>query len=96
VTCRVCEPDLKVTVSETKRVNGKFKHYFIVENVGSAPADGIVLYRDVQVNNWYDNFGQVVATQYYHPGALDPGQKLATEIECPANNTTKFCAWASL
>ena len=71
-------------------------YYFIVENVGNTPADDIVLYRDVQVNYWYDNFGQVVATQYNHPGALAPGQKFGTLIECPANNTTRFCAWASL
>jgi hypothetical protein len=94
--CRILDPDLEVFNWQTKKVDGKFIYYFKVHNRGSLPANNVVLYKDVQVNNWYDNFGTVTATQYNRPTPVAPGETFGVQIECPANNTTKYCDWASL
>lgn len=94
--CRTLTPDLEVTRLETKKINGKFVYFFKVKNRGSVPANNVVLYRTVQVNHWWDNFGTVTGSQYNRPTPVGPGESFGTQIECPANNTTKFCPWAAL
>ena len=86
--CRTINPDLAVTIWQTKKVNGKFIYYFKVQNRGSVPANNVVLYKDVQVNYWYDNFGTVTATQYNRPTPVGPGETFGVQIECPANNSS--------
>jgi hypothetical protein len=94
--CRTIKPDLAVTIWQTKKIDGKFVYFFKVQNRGSVPANNVVLYKDVQVNNWYDNFGTVTATQYNRPTPVAPGETFGVQVDCPANNTTKYCDWASL
>ena len=88
-------PDLQVTVWDAKWVNGTFKYFFYVKNVGSYQAEGVVLYKRVEIDKGLGFYVKTVETQYNVPTPIQPGQTLGVEVECPAG-LDPYCAKGSL
>jgi hypothetical protein len=82
--CRadVVHPDLEVTVWKTQTVNGTFKYFFYVKNVGLGVAEGVILYRTAGVN-YFSGGHEDKNTSYNVSTPIAPGTMIPVEVECP-------------
>lgn len=85
------KPDIVVTGTEAKLVNGKVWYMFQYKNIGNFKAKGVTLMKQTEVHHfdgtfaWYD-------TENVSVPDLEPGQSRTAMVECRwPKGTTHYC-----